>query len=466
LTLRRWLTILFLAIFAIVGLGGYTVWHFGFREVPDAPADIETVFKYGSIGAEGTSIPTAIWRALPELCSDLLPGGYASLGFIYAPGADRPIGVTERTVGVPRAAFNCATCHAGTVRTSPEAEPSILLGMPAHQMDVQGYTRFVTACIDSDRFTADLAMPIIERDTPMSAIEAAFFRYAIIPGTKREVAAVRERFTWFDSRPDFGPGRFDDINPNKADMSQDDTIGTADLVPVWNLAAHEGHARHWDGNATTLRESLLNSVLAAGTPADKLDIGLVERIEDYLKAMPPPAFPFDIDNDLAARGESIFEAECASCHGPDSDQVGRVTPATVVGTDPHRAASYTPAAAAETNAQSVGYPWEFNGYHSSDGYVNVLLDGLWARAPYLHNGSVPTLSDLLSPPEQRPAVFYRGYDVIDAERVGFVSDGPEASRDGFRFDTALPGNSNSGHLFGTTLGADEKRALIEFLKTR
>jgi hypothetical protein len=78
---------------------------------------------------------------------------------------------------------------------------------------------------------------------------------------------------------------------------------------------------------------------------------------------------------------------------------------------------------------------------------------------------VPTLRDLLAAPEQRPAVFYRGYDVVDVEQVGFVSTGPAAKANGFRFDTTLRGNANGGHSYGTDLGDADKRALIEYLKT-
>jgi hypothetical protein len=100
-----------------------------------------------------------------------------------------------------------------------------------------------------------------------------------------------------------------------------------------------------------------------------------------------------------------------------------------------------------------------------DGYLAVPLDGLWLRAPYLHNGSVPALTDLLNAPQSRPLRFWRGYDVYDPARVGFVSDGPEAQRLGTAYDTTRPGNANTGHTYGTDLPADSKRALLEYLKT-
>ena len=111
---------------------------------------------------------------------------------------------------------------------------------------------------------------------------------------------------------------------------------------------------------------------------------------------------------------------------------------------------WTPAAASAYNAFADGYQWDFSGFRKTNGYVAVPLDGIWLRAPYLHNGSVASLHDLLEPPEQRQKVFYRGYDLYDPARVGFVSDGPIAERAGTRYDTARPGNGNGGHAYGVS----------------
>jgi len=101
----------------------------------------------------------------------------------------------------------------------------------------------------------------------------------------------------------------------------------------------------------------------------------------------------------------------------------------------------------------------------TNGYVAQPLDGLWLRAPYLHNGSVPSLRDLLEPVEKRTKVFHRGYDVYDPVNVGFVTQGAEAERLGFLFDTRLRGNGNHGHTYGTNLSPRQKNALLEHLKT-
>jgi hypothetical protein len=99
------------------------------------------------------------------------------------------------------------------------------------------------------------------------------------------------------------------------------------------------------------------------------------------------------------------------------------------------------------------------------GYIAAFLDGIWLKAPYLHNGSVPSLRDLLEPAANRPKVFYRGYDVYDTAKLGFVSNGPQAERVGSKIDVERKGNGNLGHEFGVTLPSAEKDALIEYLKT-
>ena len=101
------------------------------------------------------------------------------------------------------------------------------------------------------------------------------------------------------------------------------------------------------------------------------------------------------------------------------------------------------------------------------------LNGIWATAPFLHNGSVPTLWALLSPYGERPTSFQLGNRRFDPANVGYVNGGS------FTLNTAIPGNLNTGHLFETpassaqrrpgTIGRgltpDERRALIEYLKT-
>jgi cytochrome c peroxidase len=147
-----------------------------------------------------------------------------------------------------------------------------------------------------------------------------------------------------------------------------------------------------------------------------------------------------------------------------------VVPILEIGTDRHRLDSYTYDVAVNQNMVFAGYGEErFSHFRKTFGYANSPLDGLWLRAPYLHNGSVPTLRDLLEPSDKRPKTFYRGYDVYDQKKVGFVADvSNEKGREYFEYNTDEPGNSNKGHegkRYGTELPVAEKDALIEYLKT-
>jgi hypothetical protein len=143
-----------------------------------------------------------------------------------------------------------------------------------------------------------------------------------------------------------------------------------------------------------------------------------------------------------------------------------IEPIDTIGTDRHRLDSYTFAFAANQFGLYPDSEYRFTHFRKTNGYANHPLDGIWLRGPYLHNGSVPTLYDLLEPPERRPALFYRGYDLFDQEKVGFVSNVATDSGQVFsQYDTSVPGNGHDGHLYGTTLPDDDKRAIVEYLKT-
>ncbi|PXZ83737.1 hypothetical protein C0050_15710, partial [Pseudomonas aeruginosa] len=104
-----------------------------------------------------------------------------------------------------------------------------------------------------------------------------------------------------------------------------------------------------------------------------------------------------------------------------------------------------------------------NTEHPFLGYIARPLNGIWATAPYLHNGSVPSLYDLLLPQEQRPATFYTGSHEFDPSRVGYLTaPGPDNA---FLFDTHLEGNSNAGHDFAREYDESQRLALLEYLKT-
>ena len=439
-------------------------------------------FKYGSIGSEpANGIPYWIWKVLPELFADKLPGkGYASLGFIQEEGQDRPVGFSNRRVIIDRVSLNCGVCHTGSVRDAPGATPRIIPGMPANTMDLEGYTRFLMECAKDERFTADRIMEAIEKSGGhLGFIERYIYRHIAIPQTKVELLARAPKLKFIERQPDWGPGRVDTFNPYKAlqfnfpmeKLPDEEIVGTVDLPSIWQQRHREGMQLHWDGDNSSVEERNKSAALGAGVTPTTIDLPRIKRIEDWLLDATPPAYPYPIDSALASQGKPVYNEHCASCHGESGRDftgkyVGQVTAVDEVGTDRHRLDSYTYELLENQNTLYAGYPWRFAKFRKTNGYANMPLDGLWLRAPYLHNGSVPTLRDLLNPAENRPKIFYRGNDVFDRENLGFVATLPEADgRRFFRYDTSLPGNSAAGHLYGVNLKPADKNALIEYLKS-
>jgi hypothetical protein len=480
----QWRAVLLVLVVLVVA-GGLFVYARFFREEP-APyfASDEEHFLYGSVGTEAEQgIPYWIWLVLPRVFPEHLPGpgGYASIGILGRDGHEMPIGLSKVTVGFPRVGINCAMCHAASVRLHPDDVPTIHPAAASHQTGEQEYLRFLLASASDPRFTADTILGEIAKNIRLSFIDRLLYRFAIIPGTRRALLELRDRDTWMNSRPDWGRGRIDPFNPVKFSILRqpvDETIGNSDMMPLWNLARRDGTAYHWDGLSTSLREVVQSSALGDGATRrwverdfDRWDTteperrSSLRRVMDYIGGLKAPAYPLPIDASLAAAGGAVYAQHCAECHQEGGRRTGTVIPVGEIGTDRHRLDMWTGDAASAYNAYGNDYRWKFSRFRKTDGYTSVPLDGIWLTAPYLHNGSVPTLADLLEPVDRRPQRFWRGYDLFDAARVGFVSDGDEARRVGTLLDVTRPGNSNAGHTYGTTLAEAEKRALLEYMKT-
>ncbi len=200
-------------------------------------------------------------------------------------------------------------------------------------------------------------------------------------------------------------------------------------------------------------------------------------IESWLQTLKPPRWPWAIDRPLADKGRGVFGTHCATCHGRYESPVAypeKMIAIDEVGTDRTRFKSLTVQERLDLNQSWFG---NFNretddGRANPIGYVAPPLDGLWASAPYLHNGSVATLWHILHPTE-RPTVWQRTPTGYDQQRVGleiteFQSLPPGkllAAERRTYFDTSKPGKSAAGHDFPDALDEEEKAALLEYLKT-
>ena len=324
-------------------------------------------------------------------------------------------------------------------------------------------------------------MAEIAKNYRLSFLDRLTYRFVLIPFVKYTLLAQKNEYASYgllDALTTAGGGRIDPFNLVKyryLKQPPDGSLGNSDMEPLWNLKSHAGYSFHWDGLNNSIQEVLLSSAIGDGTPPKWVDSdwkksekeSSLKRILNFISDNPAPKYPFPIDQPLAAQGKVVFDQQCAQCHAPGGARTGKVEPIDnpMLGTDRNRIDMWTQSAATAYNQYTSRFDWRFSHFGKQFGYVNVTLDGLWLRAPYLHNGSVPTLVDLLKEPTERPKVFYRNYDVLDSEDVGFVSQGVEAERVGFRFDVNDRGNSNAGHLWGTTLAPEEKKQLVEYLKT-
>lgn len=484
---KTWLKYAALGLATVAIIGAMIGYDRGFREYPQpdwVTATPEMRFKYGSIGAEQDSgVPYWIFYVLPRVFPEkfkedgkVVPGGYAALGVPWEMGRELPVGFTQKTIGFPRVANNCAVCHTTSYRVSPDSNPVFVVGGPGHTTNVEGFFRLLIDCAKDPRFNADILMAEINRVTHLDWIDKLLYRFLIIPITKKRLLEREAQFAWIYRQdfPEWGRGRDDAMNLTKYFMIKapmDDTFGPTDMPSVWNLKKYvweKGHRMNYAGDSNDPYSVIMDSALGllGAPPADKADfVGQVKWLKDYLSELPPPKYPFAINAAKAAAGKPLFDTYCATCHA--SDKTGTPLPLAEIGTDRGRLDSWNKGAAIKANQVVKDMGLDRKGLVEEDlkGYVAAFLDGIWLKAPYLHNGSVPTMRDLLEPAANRPKVFWRGYDVYDQTKLGFVSDSPEARRLGTRLDTASKGGSNQGHEFGTSLSASQKDVLIEYLKT-
>jgi len=323
----------------------------------------------------------------------------------------------------------------------------------------------------------------IDQVAKLSILDKLLYRFAFIPATKKALLKQKADFAWTNTRPDWGRGRIDPFNPVKVailanvnpQVSIGNTIGNADMVPIWNMRPREGMAYHWDGLNTDLTEVVRSSAIGDGATPKSIPLKDLQRLQNWLMDLQPPKYPFldTVDKELASHGEGIYQEHCASCHAFGGEKTGQVLPVSEVGTDPHRAEMWTPDAAQAYNDYSKGYPWAFHHFRSTGGYVNVPLDAVWIRAPYLHNGSVPTIEAVLNS-KLRPTYWTRGFtqrtasgdsSKYDYEKLGWQFQTLQAADNKYTYNTTLPGYGNYGHTFGDDLSEAERLAVIEYLKT-
>ncbi len=327
-------------------------------------------------------------------------------------------------------------------------------------------------------------------------------------------------------RLEAGYGRADDFGTARVELFAD--WNTKNMLPVdapvsvpplWNI--HKYEWLHWNANTNSVIQRSMGEAIGVGATfdlesSDPTSVNIVNQmlIEQQIQKITPPKWPSDVfgapDEEQVKRGKVLYQEHCAGCHTPEKYNrqgllVVKLFTLDEAKTDPRVATNFdrpvykadgTTGGFAESIAtllaeiqkraklkmkaqeqqlmdelESKRLPVVWRDTLTATGgpvYPGRMLEGVWATAPYLHNGSVPTLYHLMLPASQRPKTFLVGSQEFDPKSVGFVWEkdkGPQTTdRKLFEFDTTIEGNWNAGHEYGAKLSEEDRWAVVEYLK--
>lgn len=359
----------------------------------------------------------------------------ARYGLTREPGKNGglPWGLGRDSAGL--VAFNCLLCHSSNIAGTT------LIGAANHRVDLE-------SLFDDLLVMRDLA-PMLGLPFLPVPFELDGFTHA---AGAQDAFGLGFRLT--GASEGFGPQR----------------------APAWWQLHFKERAFADGGGDARSHRSTMATLVAFGVTPDQL----IAREQDfidafhYLLSLEPPCWSLTtLDAERVQRGRAVFDGQCATCHGvhsgSEASYPNRVVPLAMIGTDPVRAERFTPVEATSLNASWFGDP----PFEATGGYLAPPLVGIWARAPYFHNGSVPDLTGVLDP-SQRPAMWRRveldGSD-YDPLHVGIryeavpASPDPNTREGRLVYDTTREGMGNAGHDFAAALAADERADLLEYLRS-
>jgi mono/diheme cytochrome c family protein len=405
-----------------------------------SPSGYQTVWRYWEGATKEKPAPyDEAFRAYYGLHPAPYPNNGYPMGLREAPGL----------FGRKALSSDCMLCHGGS-----------LFG--------QSYVGLPNTTLDMDALFADLSgaegMP---RRTP--------FTFTNVRGTTEAGSMAVYLLEMREPDLKLRSPRLDlDLRPN---LCED--------PPAWWLLHKKKTMYHTGGaNARSVR-SIMQFMMSPlnGASVFAREEATFADILQYLLSLRPPKYPLPIDRALADKGEALFVKNCARCHGTYGENwtyPNKVVPLDEIGTDPTRFNGISEAFGRYYNRswfaqEKSGWLADEHIARPTKGYQAPPLDGIWATAPYFHNGSAPTVADVLNS-KTRPKIFTRSYrtdqEAYDPVKLGWkvqVLEKADAKLSDFErrkiYDTALPGRGNGGHTFGDNLSDAERRAVIEYLKT-
>lgn len=362
------------------------------------------------------------------------------------PESDVPLGYVD--TGDGNRVMNCLACHAGKVAGK------VIPGLPNSHFALQSLTedvRLTKLTLLKKLGHLDLASLKLPLGSTHGTTNAVVF--GVVLGN------LRDR----------------DMNVDRSRPAPPQLHHDMDAPPFWNF--RKKHSLYADGFAPKNHRVLMQFMLLPENSRQTLVSweNDFKEIQAWIESVKAPKYPFSIDAKLAEQGRLVFNENCSRCHGtygPDEKYEQVLVPIEEIGTDPVRLKALN-----REHREWIRDGW-MSRYGKDEvdvepiGYVAPPLDGIWASAPYFHNGSVPTLWHVLNSTE-RPVVWKRTENGYDQQRVGLEvtefetlpDDVSSAHERRSHFDTTKPGKSSDGHTFPDALSDAQKKSLLEYLKT-
>src|ERR1051325_4373284 len=386
-------------------------------------------------------------------------------GLLEAPydNEGAPLGFTVKKDG--SWAMNCLICHAGSVagKTVP--------GLPNTALDFSGIYEDVESTVAilhaNKPGTPDFPQGLLflAQGTNPEKIEFPEGLLSVSRGT----------FNSFTFSVNFLSIRDRDLNVQKTPVDLKPMNHYLDPPALWH--ARKKTAFYTDGFVVKDVRPLMQFSLDPSFGPDQFKSWEDDYKDIYawLETIESPKYPGHIDNALASQGQRVYTQSCARCHGTPGrggEYANKVIPIDVVKTDRGRLDGLSPEFKKYFSSSWMGKNGETSITINSEGYVAPPLDGIWASAPYFHNGSVPTLYHVLFP-DERPAVWkVKDYNSYDYTRGGLLVEEYRSMPQTHTllekrsyYDTTRPTMSNAGHRFPETLSKEERLSLLEYLKS-
>ncbi len=432
-----------------------------YDEVPDEPqrpGDAAKGYDYLINGGYVTcGLPKSI--APGGSTSDRMPGrtgDNATLPYYWSAATSQE--------GVRVVSANCLLCHAGRINGE------LVVGLGAHDRDFTG----------DQASLIELAGGLIS--DPTEKQEWMRFRdrvKAIAPFQRTATVGVNPA----DS---FTAALMAHRDPTTMTWSAEPllplpppVVVPVDVPPWWRMSKKNAMFYNASGRGDHARIMMAASLLCTETNAEAevIDNAFVDVRAWIESSVTVPVWPYAIDMNLATQGQDVFAEHCEACHGSygkDGVYPNQLVPLAEVGTDAVLVEGESEFAARFVEWFAQSFWGKTSRMEPSLGYIAPPLDGVWATAPFLHNGSVPTLAALLDP-ATRPTYWTRTFSSTDYDEVAAgwkftVVDHGQAAETNMQiktriYDTTLVGYGNGGHTFGEQLTEDDRRAVLEYLKT-